>query len=39
MITDMGADFDPFSGKWNKLKKLTVSSDFLFSPEIEEKFN
>lgn len=35
----MEADFDPFSGKLNKLKKLTVNSDSLFSPEIEAKDN
>lgn len=35
----MEADFDPFSGKLNKLKKLIVNSDSLFSPEIEAKDN
>lgn len=38
-ITDMEEDFDPFSGKLNKLKKLIVNSDSLFSLEIEAKDN
>lgn len=35
----MEEDFDPFSGKLNKLKKLIVNSDSLFSLEIEAKDN